>query len=735
MARKIIIDFSAQPVTSGAGFGYYITIDGFELYYNSGTSQVTIEYIPIGGTPSGINSIEIGANLEETIQKTLDLLRTIYVSDIVFYSIVGNTIEVYVNADATATVDALINPNIDITQADVEPISVNLIYYLIYGDYRLNIYKSNYLGNSTEINGTVTLTKSAVDTILEPIRGTGLNLSLEAKQGLTFDEFLLADEFTYKTELLQNGYVIFEGYIKPDGVQQSYVNDEWLVNVESTDGLGALKDLSFVQSNGLQFSGKMSFYDVIKACLDRTKLTLQINTSINLEYTGYTGTNILKDVYVNSERFIKENKDNVLMNCNEVLTSVLNLFSGVITQQDGQWWIYRPNDLEATGFTRFINQDNDTTFNVNLNKVLGSQINNFYPHHSGANQQIEVKGAISAYRLNYQYGFTAGLVTNPNLNHDKELNYDGWTVEPSLPSNILINNPNDLSGVLMRPNQLTLPITLTEVIESDGVSALADEQLSLTFKVRTEWTKQSFFFKVKTDDGYFLNTNFEWELGEDTNTYIKVDCGKLSSSESYFATFEVLTAPIPNDCNVSIIICRPKYYNSTFNVGVGEVLFAQISDTTFQRLGIVGENHTVSRILPPSSITKENQKVFNGDGDQDLIGSIFKSDETTFTDTWNRAGKTESLPILGISAMDDLRIQSRPVKIFSGSIYGYLPYMSVVTIDNITGLFMFTEWDYDIKTNSSNVKLMQFYNDDLADISYEVTPDYGNNTVKPTIKG
>jgi len=102
----------------------------------------------------------------------------------------------------------------------------------------------------------------------------------EANQALTFDEFVLADEFTYKTELLKNGVVIFEGYIKPDGIQQSYVNDEWLINIESTDGLGALKDLSFVQANGLHFTGKMSFYDIIKGCLDRTHLSMDINTSI-----------------------------------------------------------------------------------------------------------------------------------------------------------------------------------------------------------------------------------------------------------------------------------------------------------------------------------------------------------------------------------------------------------------------------------------------------------------------
>jgi hypothetical protein len=45
------------------------------------------------------------------------------------------------------------------------------------------------------------------------------------------------------------------------------------------------------------------------------------------------------------------------------------------------------------------------------------------------------------------------------------------------------------------------------------------------------------------------------------------------------------------------------------------------------------------------------------------------------------------------------------------------------------------EWDYDYKNNITKIKLLQFYNTDLSDIQYTVSPDYGNNTVKPTIKG
>lgn len=738
MAKKIIIDFSAQPIIDVVGFSYDITVNDLVLYYTNGLNEVRIDFIANGTTPDEDYQLAIGTSLEETLQILLSYLRENYINNLISYSLVNNTIEVLIQADAVVTIGEDLNENITITTQDVEPSGSNLKYYLYFDDYILNIYKSNYQGTASEIFGTFTLKKSSVDTILTPIRGTALELSLEANQTLTFDEFLLEDEFTYKTELLKSSQIIFEGYIKPDGCQQSYVNDYWYVNIESNDVLGALKDLSFVQANGLRFTGKMSVYDVIKGCLDRTRLSLTINTSTEVTYVDYAGTNILKDIYVNADRFIKDQNDIVIMDCNEVLTSMLNLFSAVITQQDANWWIYRPNDLQLNGYTTFINQDTDTTFTKNLNAVLGSQINNFYPHHCDGNQQIEVKGAISAYRLNYQYGFLEGLVLNPNLNHDEDLVFEDWTVNPDLP---IIEDGLTVLGIINDGSTSGLKIGaqvydgIYEVITSTPVPFTQDEILSFRLKLSSKNVKQTFFFQISTSDGYYLNNNNEWTT---TNYKRNFVFGEYKTSE-LFLNYELVLPPLIDDCDVTITIYGPKPYIYTppliQRTGISNFTYVQLLNNEIAKSGIVGEFHTVTRSQPPSSITKENQKVFNGDGISSLIGSIYKEDLIELTTNWTRKDKFENLPLLGISAMDDLRIQSNPIKVFSGNIYGQIPYMSVITIDNITGLFMPIEYDYDYKTNKSQVKLLEFYNTDIADIQYTVSPDYGNNTVKPTIKG
>lgn len=743
MAKKIIIDFADHEITAGDGWEYFIQVGSLDIYYNSGKNSCILEFIPNGATPTADYQLPLQLTLADTLQSAVTFLRENYVNYIIDYNVVNSTIEVTVQADAVITVDT----NMSIDVVDIEPSGENLRYFIVFGDYVLNIYKKNFLGTAIEINGTFTLKKSSVDTILTPIRGTGLDLSLEANQALTYDEFLLEDEFTFKVELLKNDVLIHKGYVKPDGCQQSFVNDMWYVNVETVDGLGLLKDLSFVNDNGLRFTGMMSIYDVIKGCLDRTRLTMDILSSIDLEYIGYTGNNVIKDVYVNSDRFIKTDTDDTLMNCNEVLTSMLNMFSGVITQQDAKWFIYRPNDL-GNGFAIFTNNTTNYTQAFNLNKTLGSQINNFYPHHSGANQQIECKGAISAYRLNYKYGFLDGYIKNTNFTHNSSLVFTDWTVNPDIPITVtdyvtypdapyvgleIINNPLSTTNLELRVRE-GIPL-LTDIVTSDVIEGIQGTRLTFRLKASTIRTVHYFNIQIRTSDGYYLTNDNEWST--DASSHIRLRCGSVGMNE-YSITHERLMPALIANCDVEVVICSPTIvvYPAPFDftkIGVSKITYCQVLDNSIKEAGIVGEFHTVSRKKPPSSITKENQTVFNGDGEKILIGSIYKEDLETPTTFWTRKNKFESLPLLGISAMDDLRIQSNPIKVFSGDVYGYLPYMSVIKIDGLSGLFMPIEYDYDYKTNISQMKLLEFYNSDLGDIEYTISPDYGN-TVKPTIK-
>jgi len=147
----------------------------------------------------------------------------------------------------------------------------------------------------------------------------------------------------------------------------------------------------------------------------------------------------------------------------------------------------------------------------------------------------------------------------------------------------------------------------------------------------------------------------------------------------------------------------------------------------------VGEFHTVERAIRVSSNVKEVKTIYNGDNAGVVyLGAIFKDDEITPTQFWSRKGRAESYPLLRMAAEEELRISQKPLKIFSGSIFGNLPYLSVININNVGNKFMFIEYSYDTMTNIGSYKLLELFSSEIQDIIYKFTYDYGN-TVKPTI--
>src|SRR5690606_30376442 len=109
------------------------------------------------------------------------------------------------------------------------------------------------------------------------------------------------------------------------------------------------------------------------------------------------------------------------------------------------------------------------------------------------------------------------------------------------------------------------------------------------------------------------------------------------------------------------------------------------------------------------------------------------SDEPTVV--WNRKGQTETLPLLRLMVEDALRIAPRPMLFFEGDTYGYYPYLSNVLINNISGKFQLSKYNYDCQRNINQANFKEYATDYLlpVDFRYEFEYDYGQET-KVTIK-
>lgn len=730
--RKILIEFTANP-SLGNAFSYNITIDEVAFIYPNGLNTLNLDYV--SGSDVANTSIGRKTTLSETIDATVNFLVNYYSSSYITYTRVENSIEVIINIEEPViTYPENANENIIISDEAYSPdLNYKLKYIVDWADttnveYSVRIYQKAYTGSSTEVSGYAVLKYGSVNDNLEPIRGNGLDLNLNASNDLTLEDLYTEDENSFSVKMYRKNKLLFDGYLKPDGVYQSFVQDQWILSLSCVDGLGLLKDLAFVQQSGLHWIGKQKAIDVVYNCLKRTGLEMNINTSVNIYYNGLTPSDTLdplNEVYVSVDRFVKDDNDTI-MDCNEVLTSILNLFNAVICQMDGEWFIYRPSEVFQNNIVKFrqYSQTDNSYLRINTKNLafnLGSQIDNYYPHHSGGNQQIQIKGSVSASRINYKYGFEKSLNSNPNLTHTG-YEYPGWTVinEP-----YIILDPTDNQGMtsaLVVPSGM-FPITYP-IMYIDDVDLNAGDNINVVLRGRL------------TNAGPQAQAKFVVTLieGSGATSYLKID-GTWTATETFILltlnpNFDVTiqSQDLPADGSVSLTVYQAlQTFSGSANY---ELTYADIqNNATSSSAGAVGEFHSAQRQNRPSSISTETKTIFNGDSPSLIYeGAIYKADEDTPTSLWFRKGKTESKPILQIAVEDILRIQQKPQKIFTGDVYGYMPYLAIISINNLDGKFLPLEWSFDALRNTTSVKLLQIFGEELNDINYVLTLDYGNTT-------
>jgi hypothetical protein len=617
-------------------------------------------------------------------------------------------------------------------------------YYISYNDledvnHYFEIYDDNFVGKTSRVDGTVFLDYAGTDDLLEPIKGCGLRVELEADSVLTFSDIYTEEEKSFQVIYSRDSVVKFKGWLNPEGWYEDFVSDKWKVSFDCVDGLGFLDGLSYVDESGMYYVGKQSELAIISNCLLRTGLQQNINTSVNIVYTGLsTSLDVLANTYLNANRFFKDDKDTI-MSSEEVLKSVLDMYGACITNYNGEWFIHKPNELFNSGTVDYFRYDYlgvalaPATASVDTSFALGSHVNAFYPHHCNANQSIANARSLGAYRINYKYGLVQELVENPYLIWDASA-LPGWTIN----SATNLAEPTDSVGAELTfdatPSVLNLTNDFVTLSQDDDITYIIKYKLiSGTFdEVPDEYRWGQFHYKIILNASGTL-----WYLKSD-QTWTNVDTLRSESIAglNYVKTLTNGSVdPLPASGDLYIEIYTP----TQVGLSDGVILLSETSIAPDEKDGdnniIEGEFHTFQREDKPSSKVSDVEEVYNGDNPSGIyIGTIYKADQSTPTSTWNRVGVVEEKPLLQLMGEETLRANANTSRVFSGDVYGYFDYLSRVTIDGLTGIFIPIEYSYDTKNNVISATFKQLYGAELTDINYEVTLDYGK-TVKPTIKG
>ena len=367
-----------------------------------------------------------------------------------------------------------------------------------------------------------------------------------------------------------------------------------------------------------------------------------------------------------------------------------------------------------------------TTTDIDFAFSIGSNIKGFYPHYCNENQQITNDQGLGAFRISYKYGLIKSLITNEDL----------YTADGSTYADFTINTLNALyppAGGYGFGLQSVTSLTY-RVIDSDNYAAAAGSVYTVSVSS----------FSLDLDTGQSSDVKFQAILDTGaTDYYFSPTAGWTTDSTDLVATIQ------HNENNVSSLISvqlDELPFDGDLRVALSEAVhtgsnsyqtyFERISINDAQKANSVkGEVFTFERLNTKSSKIEKTKEVFTGDSSLDVyVGTLYKNDGTTPTETWTRDSVTDSVPILEIMGGETMRMGANTTRLFSGDIYGFFDYTSLVTIDGKSGVYGVTQYSYDTKSNIISVEFRQLFGDELTDLSTDKQIDYGN-VVEPTIKG
>ena len=221
-------------------------------------------------------------------------------------------------------------------------------------DFKVTIYKKDFVGLPTAI------TKGDSDPVIlsyqtededdkfSPIRALECSISLMCDENFDLQELYTADERAFKVEVLNvdTDEIQFSGFIIPDSCREPFASPPYAVTIRATDGLGALKNITYPIPVGSKINIRQSFKDILCYCFAMTNLNLDLLTICNLyEAKMLTGMDDdpLAQAQVNPLR-LSDDQGNI-KNCYDVLSDIARLFGAYVAQVNGRWSFVRVNEL------------------------------------------------------------------------------------------------------------------------------------------------------------------------------------------------------------------------------------------------------------------------------------------------------------------------------------------------------------------------------------------------------
>jgi hypothetical protein len=270
------------------------------------------------------------------------------------------------------------------------------------------------------------------------------------------------DDREFFMEITRNGGIVFRGYLLPDVHSQAHTPSTHAVEIMASDGLGSLKYTPFVDENGNNYTGRLSYDEIATLIVAKCNLDYTVHWCIDWNKVTLNNTYVVNQYYVDVSFFYRIKPD---ASCADVLTWLLESLNARIYQSGGRFLVeqpytladsakmkfhYGPNDFSAPSFadwaSEFVELDrySDSACQINASTpnilMRGDSTLEVYPATKGA-RVVE-----KMWPVNLADSFFSGRdAFDPLLGSSFRIPVEGWIPNPA------IQDSNDLSAPIFLP--------------------------------------------------------------------------------------------------------------------------------------------------------------------------------------------------------------------------------------------------------------------------------------------
>jgi len=324
--------------------------------------------------------------------------------------------------------------------------------YEIYFDFL------DYEGDITQLTGTddVLMVRSTAgdENKMEPILGTEalINTFVQEETNLSIADLIAQHDNDIRVTIYRDedySKHVYQGFIVVEDNSQPFMDKPYALSVRALDGLGLLKGVDLVDTEGLRFVGSQSVLSWIAQILAKTGQTMNLRVYFNFfEESMAQNVGALEQIYLNAITFSQGDAFNVASDdptidinassaddCYTALEKIVRCFRCRLFQEDGRWNLVSLYEyLNQDGFSYKEYSFGDPVDGIIPFTVVDSGMNKDYSaaigkeeivHPCNDDQVIYLKLATKWIKLTYNYDQSQNKVCNQDLTEgDRNATYD-----------------------------------------------------------------------------------------------------------------------------------------------------------------------------------------------------------------------------------------------------------------------------------------------------------------------